>query len=102
MKPEGYGIDRNYQDIFYVPELSQFDIKTQKVSWTKKKTEYSIKLLPGKIYILPNGNKYRMEKAQGTYNYRLVETTAEGVLIHKPCTVSGGGKSEISKSISDS
>ena len=27
--------------------------------------------------------------------------TAEGLLCHKPCTVSGGGKSEISKSIAD-
>ena len=26
---------------------------------------------------------------------------AEGIFCHKPCTVSGGGKSEISKSISD-
>lgn len=102
MKPEGYGIDRNYPDILYVPELSRFDVKEQSVSWTKKKQDYKIKLLPGKTYIMPNGHKYRMEKASGTFNYRLVETNAEGVLIHKPCTVSGGGKSEISKSISDS
>jgi hypothetical protein len=31
-----------------------------------------------------------------------VGTVGEGVFCHKPCTVSGGGKSEISKSISDS
>lgn len=102
MKPEGYGIDKNYPDIYYVPELSRFDIKNQSVSWTRKKDEISIKLLPQNIYILPNGNKFRMEKAAGTFNYRLVETNAEGVFIHKPCTVSGGGKSEISKSIADS
>jgi len=30
-----------------------------------------------------------------------VGTVAEGVLCHKPCTVSGGGKSEISKPITD-
>lgn len=102
MKPEGYGIDKNYPNIFYAPEMSRFDIKTQSVSWSKKKQDHSIKLLPGNIYILPNGNKYRMEKAAATMNYRLVETNAEGLLIHKPSTVSGGGKSEISKSISDS
>ena len=33
--------------------------------------------------------------------WRLRGTTAEGLLCHKPCTVSGGGKSEISKSIAD-
>jgi hypothetical protein len=102
MKPGGYGIDKSYPDIFYIPELSRFDINKQSVSWTKKKQEYSVKLLPNHTYILPNGHKYTMERASGTLNYRLVETNAEGVFIHKPCTVSGGGKSEISKSISDS
>lgn len=33
--------------------------------------------------------------------WHLVGTVAEGTLCHKPCTVSGGGKSEISKAISD-
>jgi len=102
MKPQGYGIDRNYKNIIYVPELSRFDIKNQTITWIYKKQDFSIKLLPINTYIQPNGNKFRMEKAVGTFNYRLVETNAEGVMIHKPCTVSGGGKSEISKSISDS
>ena len=103
MKPEGYGVDKNFPDIYYIPELSRFDIKSQRISWKKGKSgEVSIKLLPNKTYIMPNGHKYRMEKAAGTLNYRLVETNSEGVLIHKPCTVSGGGKSEISKSIEDS
>ena len=34
-------------------------------------------------------------------SWRLVGTAAEGVFCHKPCTVSGGGKSEISKSLRD-
>jgi hypothetical protein len=34
--------------------------------------------------------------------WKLVGTEAEGTFCHKPCTVSGGGKSEISKSISNS
>ena len=33
--------------------------------------------------------------------WRLVGFVAEGTLCHKPCTVSGGGKSEISKPITD-
>ncbi len=102
MQPEGYGLDKNYDNIVYVPEQSRFDIKSQLVSWNRKKQDFSIKLLPNKTYIMPNGHKYRMEKAAGTLNYRLVETNSEGVMVHKPCTVSGGGKSEISKSIEDS
>jgi len=42
-----------------------------------------------------------MEKPPGGRSWRLVGTGAEPTLCHKPCTVSGGGKSEISKSISD-
>ena len=34
-------------------------------------------------------------------SWRLIGTVAEGTFCHKPCTVSGGGKSEISKSIND-
>src|SRR5262249_11503765 len=43
----------------------------------------------------------QMEKPPGNRAWRLVGTVAEGTLCHKPCTVSGGGKSEISKSIND-
>ena len=42
-----------------------------------------------------------MEKPPGDRAWRLVGTAAEPVLCHKPCTVSGGGKSEISKPITD-
>jgi hypothetical protein len=43
-----------------------------------------------------------MEKPAGVNRtWRLVGVTAEGLLCHKPCTVSGGGKSEISKPITD-
>ncbi|MBM3848358.1 MAG: hypothetical protein FJ405_18995, partial [Verrucomicrobia bacterium] len=42
-----------------------------------------------------------MELIPGTRTWRLVGTVAEGIFCHKPCTVSGGGKSEISKPISD-
>ena len=42
-----------------------------------------------------------MAKLDEARRWRLRGTTAEGLLCHKPCTVSGGGKSEISKPISD-
>ncbi len=98
---EGYAIDKNFRNIYYLPENSNFSIPTQSVSWTKGDEEHKIKLLPNKIYILPNGSKFRMEKYSGALNYRLVESYGDGTFCHKPCTVSGGGKSEISKSIQD-
>src|SRR5205085_2137725 len=102
LKPEGCAVDKKYPDIIYVPEDARFDLHKQKVSWPGGKTERAIKLLPEKLYVRPSGYKVRMEKPGGNRSWRLVGTAAEGLLCHKPCTVSGGGKSEISKSITDS
>jgi phosphoenolpyruvate carboxykinase (diphosphate) len=51
------------------------------------------------VYVLPWGTKIRLEKQTGGSAWRLVASRADPVFCHKPCTVSGGGKSEISKSI---
>ncbi|MDR2511916.1 MAG: hypothetical protein LBC89_05605, partial [Bacteroidales bacterium] len=102
MQPEGYGKDAVYDSIFYVREDSDFDLVRQTVRWFINAQDYHIKLLPNHIYITPNGSKFRIEKTSGTKYYRLVECVSEGSLFHKSCTVSGGGKSEISKSLYDS
>jgi phosphoenolpyruvate carboxykinase (diphosphate) len=99
--PEGYGVDKKWPDIIYVPEDVQFDLRTQSVSWQRNGGSHQLKLLPGKVYIRPSGYKIHMERVPSTKQWRLVGTVAEGVFCHKPCTVSGGGKSEISKAISD-
>lgn len=100
--PDGYAVDKKFSNIIYVPEDVQIDIQKQSVFWNKGGEEKSIKLLPQNIYILPEGYKIRMEKKPDAPSWRLVATVAEGTFCHKPATVSGGGKSEISKSISDS
>ncbi|PIQ10999.1 MAG: hypothetical protein COW71_01480 [Ignavibacteriales bacterium CG18_big_fil_WC_8_21_14_2_50_31_20] len=99
---DGYGVDKLFSNIIYVPENVEISIKNQKVFWLKNGYEKSIKLLPNNVYILPEGYKIRMEKKPNAPSWRLVGTVPEGTLCHKPSTVSGGGKSEISKSISDS
>lgn len=101
IQPEGYGIDRNYSDICYVPENVHFDMQRGSVSWETDGKKSEIKLLAGVTYMRPSGYKVHMEKPTGGRAWRLVGTVAEGMACHKPCTVSGGGKSEISKSISD-
>ena len=100
-KQEGYGIDKNFNNIYYLPENTNFNVPNQEIKWKNETGEHHLKLLPNKIYILPNGSKFRMESYSGALNYRLVETIGDGLFCHKPCTVSGGGKSEISKSIAD-
>ena len=99
--PDGFAVDKAFPDIIYVPEDAMFDLHRQKISWPGGRTERSIKLLPGKNYVRPSGYKVQMEKPSANRLWRLVGTIAEGTLCHKPCTVSGGGKSEISKPITD-
>jgi phosphoenolpyruvate carboxykinase (diphosphate) len=99
--PEGYATDKHHPDIVYVPAGVAFDLRTQSVSWEKDGKKQAIPLRAGKIYVRPSGYKVHMEKVPGSKLWRLVGTVADGLLCHKPCTVSGGGKSEISKPISD-
>jgi len=101
LHPEGYGTDRNYPDLLYVPETAHFDLHKQTVQWENEKGPQSIKLLPSRVYVRPSGYKVHMERTQDKTHWRLVSTVAEGLVCHKPCTVSGGGKSEISKPITD-
>ncbi len=101
LQPEGYAIDKKFPDIFYVPEDVHFDLLKQTVSWTQDGKTQSIKLLPDKTYVRPSGYRVHMEKPPGGRSWRLVGTISEPTLCHKPSTVSGGGKSEISKPISD-
>ena len=95
----GFGIDRRYPDILYVPEDVAFDLKRQRLGWDDGRQE--IPLLPNITYIRPSGYKVEMVKPGGNRSWRLIGTVSEGILCHKPCTVSGGGKSEISKPITD-
>ena len=76
--------------------------KNRQFRWANADGERAIKLQPDKTYVRPSGYKVRMEKPPGANRaWRLVGTAAEGTVCHKPCTVSGGGKSEISKPITD-
>ncbi len=101
VQPEGYAIDRQFPDVIYVPEDVTFDLPTQSVIWPQGEGEARLKLLPGKTYVRPSGYRVHMEKPPGGRSWRLTGIVAEGTLCHKPCTVSGGGKSEISKPITD-
>lgn len=101
VQPEGYGIDKQYPEVIYLPQSLRMDLTAQTISWLKDGIQQTIKLRPGKIYIQPNGYKVEMQKHPGAPSWRLVGTDPEGTFCHKPCTVSGGGKSEISKSLND-
>ena len=98
---DGWARDKKYPNIIYVPENSYFSLKTQTIEWEKGGARRTIRLAPNTTYITPVGYKIEMMRPHETRRWRLVGTVEEGVYCHKPATVSGGGKSEISKDISD-
>ena len=59
VQPEGYAIDKEYQDVIYVPEDAAFSLTNQAVTWNKG-GEQKINLKPGFTYILPSGYKIEM------------------------------------------
>lgn len=100
LRPEGYGVDKRFPQLIYVPENVQIDLNAQRVHWVSEGgIEQNIPLRPDHVYMHPSGYKIAMKKHPAAPSWRLVGTDAEGIFCHKPCTVSGGGKSEISKSI---
>ncbi|MFZ5482916.1 MAG: hypothetical protein ACOZB0_01690 [Pseudomonadota bacterium] len=101
LRPEGYAVDRQHPEVIYIPQAVRMDLASQTIAWQRDGETRTIKLRPGKIYVQPNGYKVEMLKHPGAPSWRLVGTDPEGTFCHKPCTVSGGGKSEISKSLND-
>lgn len=99
--PDGYGMDKVYPNLIYVPENAKATLKDRQVHWTIGDKAFAIPLTPGKVYMAPSGYKIVMEKHPWAPSWRLIGVAGDGTVCHKPCTVSGGGKSEISKSLRD-
>ena len=99
VKEEGYAIDRQHSDIIYLPEDAQINVYHLSVSWQGKTGRKQIKLLVEHTYVYPSGFRVHVERHPHAPSWRLIGTLGEGTFCHKPSTVSGGGKSEISKSI---
>jgi hypothetical protein len=98
-RPEGYAVDRRFPEIYYLPEDAEFRVAQGTICWPHGGGAVTIPLRARELYFLPNGYRVWLEKQQGGTTWRLVGARPRGTLCHKPCTVSGGGKSEISKSI---
>jgi hypothetical protein len=101
IRPEGYGIDKLDPTVIYIPETARATLAGRCIRWTKNGEEHQIPLSPKNVYIAPSGYKLQLEKHPNAPSWRLIGTVGEGIFCHKPCTVSGGGKSEISKSLRD-
>lgn len=100
-KSDGFAVLKADPRIVFVPEGSAFDLKTRSITWTRDGRERRLRLLKDHVYVHPSGYKIRLARHPGAPSWRLLGTWAYGTFCHKPCTVSGGGKSEISKSLAD-
>lgn len=100
-RPEGYAVDRFCDRLVYISEDARASLYDQKIHWQLNGVDHSIPLEPGKVYMAPSGYRVKMEKHPSAPSWRLIGTSGDGLVCHKPCTVSGGGKSEISKSLRD-
>lgn len=101
VRDDGYATDKRYPNIHVLPEDMELDLNRREARFTHKGRMTSVKLLRGHYYLHPSGYKVRVDKHPLSSSFRLIGTSAEGTFCHKPCTVSGGGKSEISKSLND-
>ena len=99
LQAEGYAIDKRFPEIIYVPEDTQINIHDLLVTWQGENGLQQLKLLAKHTFIYPSGFRVHMERHPDAPSWRLIGTIGEGTFCHKPSTVSGGGKSEISKSI---
>ncbi|HTC35677.1 MAG TPA: hypothetical protein VK724_20045 [Bryobacteraceae bacterium] len=100
-RANGYAKDARFPNVYYVPEDSVFNVLEGTIQWRHGDHDERLTLRNDATYFLPNGFRIRLEKQTGGTAWRLVGARPRGTLCHKPCTVSGGGKSEISKSIAN-
>jgi hypothetical protein len=102
-QPQGYATDKRFPNIHVLPEDMELNVQTQTAKFTNTATgqQESIRLLPNHIYVHPSGYKVKVDRHPAVAKWRLIGTLAEPTFCHKPSTVSGGGKSEISKSLND-
>ena len=103
LQPEGHAIDLTQPHIVLVPGGADYSMRNQTISWRDASGgQQTIKLLTGKIYITPNGYRvYAKHREMDETQWHLIGISPISTDCHKPATVSGGGKSEISKSLAD-
>ena len=102
LQPEGHAIDTVWEHITLVPRHATFSMRTQTITWDTDEGTGSIQLLADQHYLLPNGYRVHAKHRETDKTaWHLVGTVPTPTHAHKPATVSGGGKSEISKSILD-
>ncbi|MEA5117896.1 MAG: hypothetical protein VB036_09775, partial [Propionicimonas sp.] len=103
LQPEGHALDGEQPGVVLVPANPYYSLRTLTVSWDDGAGgQASVPLRAGTAYLSPNGYRVEMkQQAADRTQWSLAGTVPYATSCHKPSTVSGGGKSEISKAITD-
>ncbi|WP_040156237.1 hypothetical protein [Mobilicoccus massiliensis] len=103
VQPEGHALDRAHPEFVLVPGHATYRLREQSITWEGPGGETrTIPLLAGHVYFGPGGYRVHLHQdPESRTEWSLIGTSARATSCHKPSTVSGGGKSEISKAISD-
>ena len=101
-QPEGHALDLEQPHIVLVPESATFSLRDSTITWGRDGDASTIALRADTYYVSPDGYVVELAhiEADGA-QWTLLGTSPIATSCHKPATVSGGGKSEISKSIRD-
>lgn len=100
--PDGHATHRTLDHLTMVPAGASFSMNDQSITWDGAEGAGRIGLLANHTYLLPNGYRvHAKHRETDRTQWHLVGTSPEPTHCHKPATVSGGGKSEISKSLLD-
>lgn len=99
MLSDGQARVLDIDDVVLVPGGTKFSLRDGTVSWDNG--DHSIRMRTDTEYISPAGYRIHMVHNDADDQWYLEGTYGDSTTLHKCCTVSGGGKSEISKAISD-
>lgn len=101
-QPEGHAIDKTDPNLIIVPGGATYSMRTRDVTWGSDDHQHAIPLDAGITYMAPDGYRvYSKHREADEKQWHLVGISPRSTQCHKPATVSGGGKSEISKSLMD-
>lgn len=102
LDPAGWARSVAHPELVLVPAGAHFSLHSRSVTWLDDGTEQTIPFRADTTYLDTTGFRIRMKQVrQDPVQWTIIGTSAEATVCHKPSTVSGGGKSEISKSIAD-
>ena len=103
VREDGSAVAIDDPTVVLVPAGARYSMHNQTITWTRPDgQESSIPLLVSNTYVAPNGYRVHAKHREGdATQWHLVGTAPWSTQAHKPATVSGGGKSEISKSLLD-